>query len=169
MKVHRITVGDGIALQRKSNWYELGRLCVNILHLEAHILQIRYKCGAQHNKFLTKQKISHELYNVLTMLIDTGSIEYTLCQQLNSDERTIFNDIIKYSKLTTQLKYKPLEIVPDKIFYKRRYNILSGEMESGNDSPIVKNELYMVINELGKMEVFSPDETKEMIDELNSI
>ena len=42
-------------------------------------------------------------------------------------------------------------------------------MESGNDSPIVKNELYMVINELGKLEVFTPDEAKEMIDELNSI
>ena len=96
-------------------------------------------------------------------------MDYTLCQQLNSDERTIFNDLIKYSKLTTQLKYKPLEIVPDKIFYKRRYNILSGEMESGNDSPIVKNELYMVINELGKLEVFSAEQTKEMIDELNSI
>lgn len=169
MKKHTITVGDGIVLTRKSNWYELGKICVNILHLEAHILQIRYRCGSQHPKFLSKLKISHELYNVLTMLIDTGSVDYTLCQQLNSDERAIFNDVIKYSKLTTQLKYKPLEIVPDKIFYKRRYNILSGEMESGNDSPIVKNELYMVINELGKLEVFTPDEAKEMIDELNSI
>jgi len=52
---------------------------------------------------------------------------------------------------------------------KNRYNVLSGEIEAGNNSADVKKELIDIIKLLVEKKVISKSDSIEMINEINEI
>jgi hypothetical protein len=156
----------GIIVAEAYNWVQFGMLIFNRHEMDAMILHIRYRSGAQHSKFPTKLQMSELLYNCITALIDTQEINYELIRQLNDDDKDLFNRIITASKLGKQLKYNILKSNINIDFLKNRYMVLQGQVEAGNTSAIIKSELADVVNKLVTFNVIPLSDSLEMIKEL---
>jgi hypothetical protein len=157
---------NGLIVEESYNWVQFGILIFNRHEMDAMILHIRYRSGAQHSKFLSKIQMSELLYNCLTSLIDTQEINYELIRQLDDNEKNLFNRIITASKLGKQLKYNILKSNINIDFLKNRYMILQGQIEAGNSSLIIKSEMVDVINQLVTYNLIPLSTSIDMLQEL---
>ena len=78
----------------------------------------------------------------------------------------ILNNLIKSSGLSKQLNYRASKIEASTKDLKDRFNILTGELQAGNNSKIIKNQLIEVINQLVEHKVIKQEDSIEMISEL---
>ena len=127
---------------------------------------MKHPSGSQVPK-LPKQTIEIDLYNVIAHLLDTKEINYTLMKELSKQEKKLFNLLMDISGLSKQLNYKKNKIEASEKDLKLRYNVLSGEIEAGNNNDEIKEELIEVIQNLVNIKAISKKDSVEMIEELN--
>jgi hypothetical protein len=163
-----VKIEKGVEIKSKAKWRTFGKFIINIVDLDDLVLNIRYISGSQVPKF-KKHDVSEELYNVLSHLLDTGEINYELIKQLNEKEKGLLDKLITLAGLKKQLNYKKAKTEPSILDLKNRYNVLSGEIEAGNNSPDVKKELIDTIKLLVEKKVLSKVDSIEMINEINEI
>lgn len=159
---------EGIKIVSRNRWKTFGKFIINYNDLDDLKLNIRYISGSQVPK-MKKQDISIELYNVISSLIDTGEINYTLIKDLKDKEKELLDDLIIRAGLKKQLNFKPSKMEMSTSDLKNKFNILSGEIEAGNNSPKVKQDLTEVINKLVAKRVISKANAVEMLNELKEI
>ena len=159
---------EGIAIVSRNRWKTFGKFIINYNELDDMKLNVRYISGSQVPK-MKKQDISIEFYNVITTLLDTGEINYTLIKDLQDKEKDLLDNLITSAGLKKQLGYKPSKTEMSSTDLKNKYNILSGEIEAGNNSPKVKQDLTEVINKLVSKRLISKANAVEMLNELNEI
>ena len=159
---------EGIKIVSRNRWKTFGKFIINYNDLDDLKLNIRYISGSQVPK-MKKQDISIELYNVISSLIDTGEINYTLIKDLKDKEKELLDDLIIRAGLKKQLNYKASKTEMSTSDLKNKFNILSGEIEAGNNSPKVKQDLTEVINKLVAKRVISKANAVEMLNELKEI
>jgi len=156
----------GIEIISTIRWKTFGKFIINYMLITDLILNVRYISGSQVPYFKGKIPISIELSNVITSILDTGEINYTLIKELTDKEKTILNNLIKLSGLSKQLNYRSSKLEASATDIKNRYNILAGEIEAGNTSKLIKSQLIEVINLLVEHKVIKQEESVEMISEL---
>ncbi len=81
-------------------------------------------------------------------LLVTQTLNYRLFKQWNLDEQTWFKKIVLMSKMDLRVDPKLSRITAGDV--RERYEILKGELLSGNDSSIIKSEMLFVLDELEK-------------------
>ena len=159
---------EGIKIVSRNRWKSFGKFIINYNDLDDLRLNVRYTSGSQVPK-IKKQDITIEFYNVITHLLDTGEINYTLIKELTDKEKDLLDNLINSAGLKKQLNYKPSKTEMSTSDLKNKYNIFSGEIEAGNNSPKVKQELKEIINKLVEKRVISKANATEMLNELNEI
>jgi hypothetical protein len=163
-----VKVDDGIDIISRAKWKTFGKFIINHNELDNQKFKIRYLSGSQVPK-LSNTTVSNEFSSLLSHLLDTKQINYELIKQLTDKEKTLFNNLMDLSGLKKQLNYKIQKTEPSLTDYKKRYNILHGEIEAGNNNKEVIEELKTVINKLVEKKGLSVSDANEMIKELNEI
>jgi acyl-CoA-binding protein len=163
-----VKIEKGVEIKSKAKWRTFGKFIINIVDLDDLVLNVRYLSGSQVPKF-KKQDVSEEFYNILSYLLDTAEINYELIKQLSEKEKGLLDKLITLAGLKKQLNYKKSKTEPSILDLKNRYNVLSGEIEAGNNSADVKKELIDIIKLLVEKKVISKSDSIEMINEINEI
>jgi hypothetical protein len=163
-----VKIDQGVEIKTKARWKTFGKFIINVIDLDEMILNIRYISGSQVPKF-KKVDITEEFYNLLSHLLDTGEINYEVIKQLSDKEKGLVDKLITSAGLKKQLNYKKSKTEPSILDLKNRYNVLSGEIEAGNNSPDIKKELIDIIKLLVDKKIINKLDSIEMINEINEI
>lgn len=163
-----VKIDDGIEIISRAKWKTFGKFIINYNELDNQKLKIRYISGSQVPK-MKNTTISNEFSSLLSHLLDTKQINYELIKQLSDKEKTLFNNLMDLSGLKKQLNYKTQKLEVSVKDLKTRYNILYGEIEAGNNSKEVIDELKIVINKLVEKKGLSITDANDMIAELNEV
>ena len=158
IKNQMVKFEKGVDIISTIRWKTFGKFIINYMLITDLVLNIRYISGSQVPAFKGKIPISIELSNVITSILDTGEINYTLIKELKDKEKVILNNLIKLSGLSKQLNYRASKIEASTKDLKDRYNILTGELQAGNNSKIIKNQLIEVINQLVEHKVIKQED-----------
>ena len=133
-------IGDGSEVPLKT-WQKLGdKVMINYSLLGDEILSIRYITGSQISNF-KKQKINVRLAQAFILLIETKNIDYDVLKQCSIKDIQIFKNVLHYAKLLNTLKFDIKKTKLNAEEAKLRFNILQGELEAGNNSPDIIDEL----------------------------
>jgi len=163
-----VKIIDGLKVEKKANWYGLGKIIIHYNDLDDLKLNVKYASGSPVPK-IKRQMISEEMAALLMNLIDTSEINFELGKQLSDYEKDVLSQIMKTSGLGKQLSFTKSKLEPSRRDLKIRYNVLVGEFEAGNNSPEVIKELMEIMNKLVRLNVIDPEQKNEMIDEINKL
>jgi hypothetical protein len=163
-----VKIVDVLNVQNVGKWFRFGKIIIHYDNLDDLKLNCKYASGSQIPK-LPKTSISEEMSALLMSLIDTQEINFQLAKQLKDSEKDLLVQLMKTSGLSKQLNFTKSKIEPSRSDLKLRYNVLIGEIEAGNNSEVIVQELKTVIEKLIKLNLIAEDSGKEMIDELKDI
>ena len=127
-----------IKKSQETLYIALGRILIQKKRLQKNSLLTMAPSGGP--TLLGKaRQISDPLKNILVDLLQTQKIDIEMQKALRPDDAKIFAAIIRYSKLTKILGYKPHVLtIADHV---RRYDVLRGGLLAGNHAPEILNEL----------------------------
>jgi hypothetical protein len=163
-----VKINDVLSLSNAAKWYRLGRIIINYDNLDELNLNVKYASGSQIPK-IPRTVISEEMSALLMSLVDTQELNFELGKQLKDHEKDLLGLIMKTSGLAKQLKFIKSKIEPSRSDMKLRYNVLIGELEAGNNSQIIIQELKEVIEKLIKLNLMTSTQGEELIEDLRDI
>jgi hypothetical protein len=163
-----VKIVDGLNVMNAGKWYRCGKIIIHYDNLDDLKLNCKYATGSQIPK-LPKTSISEEMSALLMGLLDTQELNFQLAKQLKDNEKDLLAQLMKTSGLSKQLNFTKSKIEPSRSDLKLRYNVLIGEIEAGNNSTIIVQELKAVIEKLMKLNVIEQSQGVDMIDELKDI
>jgi hypothetical protein len=146
--------GFGLSKSRKIVPIQFGRYILNKNKLDnQNLLQVLHENSLNQVKFFKSTYISDDMKDLIYYIIEKKNFSQKLYKLLDSSEQDLFNMLIDKSGLKKQLninlgssKYSDVKKIYKDL--KEQYEILTSQIESGNDSPIVQKELNKTIKEL---------------------
>jgi hypothetical protein len=121
---------NNVSLKNNQNVFlELTKLKNN------NILSIKYKSTRNNHPKFVQQRISQTLSDIIQDILN-GNLDERLLKILNQKEKVLLNQFLKISKIN--------DIILDKnelLEYNKQFDILMGELESGNNNPDIKRKL----------------------------
>jgi len=136
--------GKGIAMKEKV-LHDLGKFTINGNALDNQLLQIKYQNGGTVPGFSKKMAISDTLHELLTDLIETGKLNKGLMKELDDAERKAIETILLKAGIGAGLGIKavtPNNTELDKI---KRFELLKGSYNAGNNAVELIHELRSLI------------------------
>ena len=125
---------DNFTLDTNKNIYiELSKLKKN------NILSVKYKSTHNNHPKFTQQRVSQSLSDIIQDIIN-NKLDERLLKTLNPDEKTILDHFLRIFKIK--------DIVIDKKElenFNNQFDILMGEISSGNNNPEVKQQLKQFV------------------------
>jgi hypothetical protein len=138
----------------KRDFTEFYKVQVNTHNIyNKNLLNILYKSGSPFPYIKQNQKISDELVSVLIDLFDTNKINYNILKKCSESELHLFDVFMIRSGSSVDLRYKRLNITEENIV--DRLTLLHAAIIAGNDSPIILEELIILIQKLVKLDRIS--------------
>ena len=146
---------------KELRYIPFGKFIINHYQLtNNNILLLKYPTLAPVTN-LKRTIISDELKMLLEDLVTNQKINTDLQKQLKNDEMLLFEKILKLANLEILLNYKRHDMnIED---YYKRYQLLIGGMEAGNQSEEIKLELKTILNKFIKNNVIDNIEGLELI------
>ena len=116
-----------------------------------NILSVRGRTGKALNGY-KDVKISDRLASIIMKVIRKEHITHHDVGALNENEQILYDNLLYMSKL-----HKTHHNTVDKSFekMKERFAILDGELNAGNDNPLIMKELYQLIFKMAKSNIIS--------------
>lgn len=151
-------------VEKVPSYIEFGKHLLHQHNLLGGILQIRRHSGNIINE-LPRQAIGGKLKNVLIKLTGTGSPSFEDINELSSHEKEILNKVVKHCKIDQRL----LVPTPDKTKEEQdmnRLQILSGEIQAGNNAPQLVKELKTLLLRLKNSGRIPKREAHEIMEDL---
>ena len=143
---------DNITLDTNKNIYiELSKLKNN------NILSIKYKSNHNNHPKFTQQRISQNLSDIIQDIINK-KLDDRLLKTLNSDEKIILDHFLRIFKIK--------DIVVDKKElenFNNQFDVLMGEISSGNNNPEVKQQLKQFVYRAVKLGRIKKSEGIELL------
>jgi len=133
-------------VEKVPSYIQFGKHLLHQHDLHGGILKIKRLSGSIINELPT-QSIGGKLKKVLITLTGTGSPSFEDINELNEHEKSLLNKIVKNCKIDQRL----LVPTPDKTKEEQLYNrlqILSGEINAGNNNPQIVRELKTLLLKL---------------------
>jgi hypothetical protein len=133
-------------VEKVPSYIQFGKHLLHQHDLHGGILKIKRLSGSIINDLPT-QSIGGKLKKVLITLTGTGSPSFEDINELNEHEKSLLNKIVKNCKIDQRL----LVPTPDKTKEEQLYNrlqILSGEINAGNNNPQIVRELKTLLLKL---------------------
>ena len=150
------------------SYVKLGKHCVH-RHKLIHdgILQIRRKSGTTLNHIPT-QKISKALAVVLIKLIGTDHPSFEDMQNLEDNDKSLMNKIIKATKIDDRIMLPTPKRTNDEKDW-NRFQILVGEIQAGNNADGVVKELKGLLLRMSHSNRLPKRQVREILLDLTSL
>lgn len=148
-------------------YIQFGSHIIHRLKLGQGILQMRRPKGGVNNHLPT-QPISSKLKNVLITLCGTGNPTFEDIHNLDEHEKNLLNKVVKHTKINDRL----LVPTPDRSKEEQdyiRFQILVGELKSGNNNPTLIRELKTILLRLKNNGRIPKREAHEILEDLLSL
>ena len=159
-------VQPGIECKNKAHYKTFGRFIINMDLLDDNILLVKYSGSYAPVPSLKRTKIGDDLKNAILELLDCSKINYDLLKDCSHHDRQVFERLIKRAGLDKQLEYDKNLCKMNETGLKLRFEVLRGEVLSGNNNQEIVDELLYVIKELMELKVISASDGKELSEEL---
>ena len=164
-------VGRGVSLHEYPRYIKLGAIHIEPASLYYHnILKIRGNKGrnGEHYRLvgLNDIKVSDILTTIIIKLTNGEKLTKYDINMLDEHDKMILDNLLIVAKL-----HKSHESTIDDTVskLKNRYEILEGEMASGNNNPQLKKELYTVLHQMAHHKVITQGQAKKYLKEMNEI
>ena len=147
----------------KKNYVKFGILQIHHRDIYDNKLKVLYLSGSPFPK-VRSQMVSDDLQSLIVDIIETNAeneIDNTTVQKLTNRERDIFHTLIKSSGLQQKLKYKYKPRSIDDV--KKRFEVVQGSIEAGNDSKEVIDEALDLVKILMLAGKIDPEEGKDLL------
>jgi len=136
----RVIHGRGATSRPSRQLINGEKFYIDVAKLQQNILSVKYAKNNATIPSLRPERITNDVKAVIKDIIDNHFNE-TLFQKLNETDKRVIKRFIKATKL-------PLDI--NDTDFQKRFEILKGEFESGNNSPELKAQLRPFIIEAMK-------------------
>lgn len=148
---------EGFKRERKKRQYkqlyykQFGRFIINMKYLDENKILIKYPIShAPVNGFKQEPK-SFQLCDFIRHMIKNGEMCKSLYEKIPLEEIKYLEDLLKISRLDLQLDYEKMyDNIND---YKERFNLLMKNINNGNNSIEIINELEELIEILNTKKV----------------
>ena len=123
--------------------------------LNNNVLKVYHHTSFNNVKYIKNSTISDEFVNLIMFILDKKKFNDKIFNSLEAEEQELFKILFTKSGLSKMMNVKDIDNTTKqaKQDYKNmieRYNILQGEINGGNNSPKVYNELNTLISDLKK-------------------
>ncbi|RAW35763.1 hypothetical protein PC110_g7966 [Phytophthora cactorum] len=148
---------QGMATPSAYTYKPLGSKYIRIPDLDAGMLVI---VQPNRRKIGPKREVSEELQKMLKDLVYSKNINQSSYDQLSTDDKKIFKEILAATHLQHSFSEKladPLEAL------KAEYFKLKGEIELDNDNPSILKQLKVITVDMYSNHLISDDEFKNVI------
>ena len=127
-------------LSRNPDRVELnnGKFTIDMEKLRRNILSVTYSSCRATIPSLKKEHISNDTKNIITDIIG-GKYNVNLFNKMKSDDQRIVSNFVRTMKIP-DIDMKEFDQA-----YQNHYEILLGEIQSGQDNPSIKKELKQYI------------------------
>jgi hypothetical protein len=148
-------------------YVQFGSHIIHKIKLGQGILQFRRPKGSVNNELPT-QPISSKLKNVLITLTGTGSPTFDDINSLDEHEKNLLNKIVKHTKINDRLLVPTPNRSKEEQDYVR-FQILAGELRSGNNNPTLIKELKTILLRLKNSGRIPKKHAHEILEDLLSL
>lgn len=164
-------IGRGVSLHEYPRYIKLGAIHIEPASLYYHnVLKIRGNKGrnGEHYRLvgLNDIKVSDILTTIIIKLTNGEKLTKYDINMLDEHDKMILDNLLIVAKL-----HKSHESTIDDTVskLKKKYEILEGEMASGNNNPQLKKELYTVLHQMAHHKVITQGQAKKYLKEMNEI
>lgn len=141
----KIIIGKGINAVETPTYREFGKFVIHEPYLEHNdMLVIKYRSLGAVPKFKGKIPVSDIFREFMLNLLDTGKVNQVLYKQLEQKEKKLFEDVSTQAGIFTGFGL-PRTILNEEAEELKRFELLRGEIMSGNNNPKVYNELRKLV------------------------
>lgn len=160
---HRKKYGHGISAKTDEPEYrEFGRLIVSMPKLSDGILRVLYASNGINIAGIKSTHISEDFKDLIMTIIDTGKFNARLFERLPNSEKPLFKKLIDVAKLKHKLGAGNLVDENEKQQL-QRWELVRGELESGNDNISLKKEAKKLITYFMKSGRLSKSEAYDLL------
>lgn len=160
---HRKKYGHGISAKTDEPEYrEFGRLIVSMPKLSDGILRVLYASNGINIAGIKSTHISEDFKDLIMTIIDTGKFNARLFDRLPNSEKPLFKKLIDVAKLKHKLGAGNLVDENEKQQL-QRWELVRGELESGNDNISLKKEAKKLITYFMKSGRLSKSEAYDLL------
>ena len=148
VRVHRqkVDIDSEKAIIPKERYSQFGRYIINNHRLKDQIIMLRSPKGGNIAQLPT-QKVSKNLIKAVSKMVNGVTLDYEDIDKLNEQEKDHLHSIVTKAHLGDKFKVpKPDECKIDK--ENHRFDVLKGEILSGNNSPTAIKEFKLLIVKL---------------------
>lgn len=164
---HRKKYGHGISAKSDEPEYrEFGRLIVSMPKLSDGILRVLYASNGINIAGIKSTHISEDFKDLIMTIIDTGKFNNRLFEKLPNSEKPLFKKLIDVAKLKYKLGAGNLVDENEKQQL-QRWELVRGELESGNDNISLKKEAKKLISYFMKSGRLSKSEAFDLLIQLS--
>ena len=157
--------GIGIHLKKMPRTVQFGKIHIkpSNLYYES-ILSIRTKAGAPLRAY-RDEKVSNYLASLIMKLLEGGKVSKHELSALSEREIMIYDNLIRRSKLHKEHENTFDDNTAHKM--KKRFEILEGEYQAGNNNPLIKQELHELLFKMGHAKIISLNDASRYWKEFN--
>ena len=158
------SVDDSVGIQKPKAYVPFGRHYIHVGKLGQGLLQIK-RSGGNTIPDLPTQRISNELQKVMEDLISGMNPSFGSVYNLSDDEKDLFNRIVRTTSIDQRLQIPAPELTNDQQMY-HRYQVLAGEIASGQDNPAVIKELKGLLIKLSNKRILPKAKVHDVLCDL---
>jgi len=166
-KQAKLKINPTKKVEKVAPYIEFGAHLLHLPHLEGGKLQMRYKSGSAIIN-IPSQPIGGKLKKVLLSMTGSSSPTFEDINELNDHEKKLLNTIVKECKINQRF----LVPTPDRNKEEQDFNrlqILSGEINAGNDNPKLVKEIKVLLLRLKNCRRIPLRHYNEIISDLISL
>jgi len=152
------TKGKGIDQEEIDQWARFGKLIINYDKLyHKNIFSVKYPTkGLQAIVGLPNTKVSDHFVKIIIQLLDGSNPTVREINGLHDRERHIYDRVLYIAGLNKKVgDNKHDKTVAD---MKKRMQLIEGEVEAGNNSPLLAKDLYQTLHTLKDLNVITQKE-----------
>ena len=159
---NRHIVGKGILPDNNDEvkYLTIGKLCVHLPSLYKGYLNLKYAKSLGPFPKIPKTEISNQ-FGELVLKLPKEGLNQAIFNSLSNKEKILFENVARYCDINKQIGFS--SFLSDELKEKlKRYNILIGEVEAGQNNPEVFKELKQLIKDLMIHNVLDTKSIKEL-------
>jgi hypothetical protein len=138
-KIYKLKIGEGVKFKREPVNVEFGRYALNTNQLKKQILHIKNRQGGALPWF-SPVPISDAFTELMEELVKTSAVNKLILKTLDKDEQKIFYEVADRAGILGGLGLKKPEDNEENEL-KQKFQILLGEWNAGNNSPLLIKQL----------------------------
>lgn len=135
----------GIKQTEENDFVDFGKYVINTDKLESNRLRVLYRKTFLNIKEIPTKTISDDLKDLLLELIEMQRFNERIYSQLDEKEKTLCRLLLEKSNVKKILKLKLGGTESEFISKRQRFEVLIGEINAGNDSPLIKDEAKQIL------------------------